>query len=82
MARAAAGERSCKARSAGLRWAKRLKRVFGIEIERCGRCNGEARIIASIEDPEVIGKALRHLGLAEEVAVSPGARASPPAMLF
>jgi hypothetical protein len=32
--------------------AKRLKRAFGIEIERCTRCGGNLGIIASIEQPE------------------------------
>jgi hypothetical protein len=31
-----------------------LKRVFNIDIESCSECGGEVRIIASIEDPEVI----------------------------
>ncbi len=35
-------------------WAQRLKRVFGIEIDSCGRCGGKLKVIASIEEPEVI----------------------------
>ena len=42
-------------------WARRLKRVFGIEIEGCARCGGKLAIIASIEEPEVIAKILAHL---------------------
>ena len=42
-------------------WARRLKRVFGIEIESCAGCGGKLRIIASIEDPEVIARILSHL---------------------
>jgi hypothetical protein len=42
-------------------WARRLKRVFGIEIEGCARCGGRLRIIASIEEPQVIAKILSHL---------------------
>jgi hypothetical protein len=35
-------------------WARRLKRVFGIEINNtCARCGGTLRIIASIEEPAV-----------------------------
>ena len=34
-------------------WAQRLKRVFSIEIEKCEKCGGKARTIASIEDPEL-----------------------------
>lgn len=45
-----------------MRWAQRLKRVFGIEIETCAVCGGKVRVIASTEDPAVIGKILRHLG--------------------
>jgi hypothetical protein len=35
-------------------WAKRLKRVFAIELESCAHCGGKLRVIASIEEPEVI----------------------------
>ncbi len=34
-----------------MNWARRLKRVFGVEIEGCARCGGRLRIIASIEEP-------------------------------
>ena len=27
-------------------WARRLKRVFGIEIEQCARCGGHLKVIA------------------------------------
>jgi ribosomal protein S27E len=57
-------------------WAKRLKRVFGIEIERCDRCGGTVKIIASIEDPEVIAAILEHVGFHESES---GIRRSPPA---
>jgi hypothetical protein len=46
---------------ASMTWAKRLKRVFNIDIETCSECGGDVRIIASIEDPEVIRKILTHL---------------------
>ena len=42
-------------------WAKRLKRVFNIDIETCSECGGDVKIIASIEDPAVIQKILAHL---------------------
>ena len=48
-----------------MNWARRLKRVFAIDIEKCGRCGGRVRVIAAIEDPEVVEKILRHLGLEE-----------------
>ena len=48
-------------RQASMTWAKRLKRVFDIEIEICSECGSNVRIIASIEDPAVINKILSHL---------------------
>ena len=44
----------------GLNWARRLKRVFGIEIEHCARCGGHLKVIASIEEPELIERILAH----------------------
>ena len=37
-------------RHVAMTWARRLKRVFGIEIEACARCGGKLKIIASIEE--------------------------------
>jgi len=42
-------------------WARGLKRVFGVEIESCARCGGELKIIASIEEPQLMAKILSHL---------------------
>jgi Putative transposase len=44
-----------------MNWARRLKRVFGIEIDSCARGGGRLKIIASIENPQVIAKILSHL---------------------
>ena len=43
-----------------MNWARRLKRVFGIEIEQCARCGGKLTVIASIEEPELIERILAH----------------------
>lgn len=48
-------------RHVAMNWAKRLKRVFGIDIEACARCGGKLKVIASIEEPVVIAKILAHL---------------------
>jgi hypothetical protein len=48
-------------RHVAMNWARRLKRVFGIEIECCAHCGGKLRILASIEEPEVIARILSHL---------------------
>jgi hypothetical protein len=41
--------------------AQRLKRMFSIDIETCPACGGPVRIIACIEDAEVIEKILNQL---------------------
>ena len=56
-------QESPKPKAYSMTWAQRLKRVFAIDIEKCERCGGPVRIIASIEDPDVIEKILKHLGL-------------------
>ena len=43
-------------------WARLLKRVFDIDIERCV-CGGKLKIIAVIEEPTMIERILTHLGL-------------------
>lgn len=48
-------------RRASMTWAQRLKRVFTIDIETCSECGGTVKVIACIEDPEVIRKILAHL---------------------
>ena len=48
-------------RHAAMTWAQRLKRVFNIDIEVCGRCGGSVRVIACIEDQDIIDQILAHL---------------------
>jgi hypothetical protein len=72
---------------ASMTWAKRLKRVFNIDIETCSECGGDVRIIACIEDPIVIQKILAHLNntaSSAAAALLPDCRASPslPVGLF
>ncbi len=46
-------------------WARLLKRVFAIDMERCPVCQqGTLRIIAAIMERSVMQKILRHLKLA------------------
>jgi len=66
-------------------WAKRLKRVFNIDIDICEKCAGDARIITSIEDPAVIQKILAHLdanATSAATALLPDCRTSPTVGLF
>jgi len=46
-----------------LSWAKLLKRVLEIDLERCPNCGGALKIIAAILEQPVIEKILTHLGL-------------------
>ena len=59
--RAAERTSALPARHAAMTWARRLKRVFGVEIDRCAGCGGRLRILASIEEPAAIARILSHL---------------------
>ena len=59
-----------------LDWAALLKRVFGVDVLKCSRCQGQMRVIACIEEPDVAKKILEHLGLPSEPL--PTARAQAP----
>mgnify|MGYP001547886975 CR=1 FL=1 len=73
--------RSPAERHAAMSWAQRLKRVFNIDmpqgtlsrrfapihlVEVCARCGGSVRIIACIEDQDVIDRILAHLQRKEQ----------------
>jgi hypothetical protein len=75
---------SGKNKAYSMTWAQRLKRVVAgrpsaIEIDKCDKCGGRVKIIASIDDPEGIEKILKHLGLDE---ASQARNRSPPEGLF
>lgn len=68
-------------RPVALIWERRLQRVFNIEIECCARCGGRLKVLASIEDPEVIARILAHRRKragADPPVAAPGPRAPPP----
>ena len=71
-------------RRASMTWAQRLKRVFNIDIETCPACGGSVRIVACIEDRDVIGKILAHLAehSADLEATRPPSRGPPQLGLF
>ena len=52
-------------------WARLIQKIYEIDPLTCPKCQGPMRIIAFIEDEEVIKKILKHLGLWE-------AKARPP----
>ena len=72
-------------RHIAMNWAQRLKRVFNINIDVCGHCGGSARVIACIEDQDIIDRILAHLRKKEQdiptlPLLTPPPRA-PPATL-
>ena len=60
-----------------LDWASLLKRVFGVDVLKCSRCQGKMRLIACIEEPDVAKKILEHLGLRAEQLSTLRAQAPP-----
>lgn len=66
---------------AKMSWAMRLKRVFNIDITICRHCQGTVRIIAYIEDSQVIKKILAHINQEQkplvQVMTGLGIRAPP-----
>ncbi len=53
------------------RWAELIKKVYEADPLLCPRCGGAMRIIAFIDQPEVIEKILTHLGLWPHTAHAP-----------
>lgn len=79
------GIKSPAERRSSMTWAQRLKRVFNIDIETCNLCGGKVKVIACIEDPDVIQRILAHLDgkeTEEKVTVIPESRAPPQRDLF
>jgi hypothetical protein len=40
-----------------------MKRTFAADVLACSRCGGEMRLVATIIDPAVAERILRHVGL-------------------
>lgn len=82
---AGAEEPTAAERRASMTWAQRLRRVFNIDIETCPACGGSVRIVACIEDPDVIGKILAHVAgkaAGPEAVQLPPSRGPPQLGLF
>ena len=61
-------------------WAQRLRRVFRIDVETCPKCGGAVRIIACIDEQEVVEKILAHIvawDLQPDTTERPPSRAPP-----
>jgi hypothetical protein len=61
-------------RHRAMSWAQRLKRGFKLDLSSCEGWGGQVRVIASVEDPAVIGKILAHLETKQTVLVGEGRR--------
>ena len=48
------------------RWSHFIRKVYETDPLACPKCQGEMRIISFIDQPDVIKKILKHLGLWEE----------------
>ncbi len=60
------------------RLGRLLRRIFQIDVLAC-TCGGRLRFIATIEDPPVVQRILRHLGLPTDAPVPEPARPPPGA---
>jgi hypothetical protein len=58
-------------------WASMMRRVFGYHVLACPRCGQAMRLIALIEQADVIRRILGHLGLPTDVPGPAPARAPP-----
>ena len=67
-------------------WAQRLKRVFNIDVDTCAYCGGPAKVIACIEDQQLIDIILAFLKKKDRLSSLPNAlpetRAPPQTSLF
>ena len=58
-------------------WARLIQKIYEIDPLTCPKCQGRMRILAFIEDPEIIKKILKHLDL-WDLKVRPPPRANAP----
>ena len=66
-----------------MKWRELIKKVWEVDPYTCPRCGSEMRMIALIDDSDVIRKILSHLGLWPRPArPEPVTRAPPIEELF
>lgn len=70
-------DRTPAEQQAAIRWAQRLKRIFKVDVETCPNRGGSVKVIASIEDPPIIERILRHLAGKDLPGLWPERRAPP-----
>ena len=52
-------------------WARLIQKIYEVDPLMCPKCQGRMRILAFIDQPEIIKKILNHLGLVERKARPP-----------
>jgi hypothetical protein len=61
-------------RARRLSWSALMQRVFARDVLECPSCRGRMRVIAAIEQPEIVAAILGSLGLASRAPPSAPAR--------
>jgi hypothetical protein len=59
-------------------WARLIQKIYETDPLCCPKCSGKMKILSFIEDPEVIKKILKHLGLWDIKARPPPKANAPP----
>ena len=59
-------------------WARLIQKIYEVDPLTCAKCQGKMRIIAFIEDDEVVKKILKDLNLWERKARPPPKATGPP----
>ena len=58
-------------------WARLIQKIYAADPLTCPRCQSQMRILAFIEQPEIVKKILMHLGLWERKARPPPKTRAP-----
>ena len=58
-------------------WAELMRRSMALDVTTCLRCGGRLRLIVVIDDPAVVQRVLRHLGLPTQIPKARPVRAPP-----
>jgi hypothetical protein len=58
-------------------WARLIQKIYEVDPLTCAKCQGSMRVIAFIEDEDIVKKILKHLGM-WEVKRKPRPRANAP----
>ena len=61
-------------------WARLIQKIYEVDPLTCSKCPGQMRILAFIEDEEIIKKILKDLGLWERKARPPPKTSGPQQM--